>query len=268
MYLEYWQLKEKPFENAADPRFFFHSSLHEEALNRLLYAVREKKGAAMLSGVYGCGKTLIAETLKDELSSNGRYRTAFLFNPLMDNVDLLREIVYQLGPRETLPRDKTELLHRLGTILEQNDNDGKNTVVIIDEAQIIQDEKVFDELRLLLNFQRKGSFLLTLVLIGQPELSDRVNNMKQLQQRISVSYYLDRLSLEKVEQYIRHRLRVAGREAPIFTPDAVRLISEQSGGIPRRINHLCDLALLAGFSQGASEITPAIIQDVSQDLEL
>src|SRR5689334_16194702 len=111
MYIEHWGLLEKPFENTADPRFLYHSASHEEALNRLLYAVREKKGAALLSGVYGCGKTLIAEALKEELSQGGgRYRTAYIFNPLLTNIELLQEIVYQLGIKDA-PKDKTALLH-------------------------------------------------------------------------------------------------------------------------------------------------------------
>ncbi|MBI4397249.1 MAG: AAA family ATPase [Elusimicrobia bacterium] len=268
MYLEHWQLREKPFENTADPRFLFRSGAHEEALNRLLYAVREKKGAAMLSGVFGCGKTLMAETLKMELSSGGRYKTAFIFNPLLSNVEILREIVFQLGVRDHLPKEKTELLHVLGDLLLQNANDGKNTVVIIDEAHVIDERIIFEELRLLLNFQKQNMFLLTLLLIGQPELKEKVNQIKQLQQRIAVSYYLDRLNPEETRQYISHRVRTAGQNDPIFTPEAVQLVTEHSGGIPRRINHLCDLALMAGFGKGARTIDKDIVQDIAKDLEL
>lgn len=267
MYNEHWGLTDKPFENTADPRFLYHSPAHEEALNRLLYAVREKKGAALLSGVYGCGKTLIAEALKEELGQGGgRYRTAYIFNPLLTNIELLQEIVYQLGVKDA-PKDKTALLHTLGDLLNQNANDGKNTVVIIDEAHVIEERVIFEELRLLLNFQRKNTFLLTLLFIGQPELKEKIEQIKQLQQRIAVSYYLDHLKPPEVEAYILHRLKVAGREAPIFTPGALRLVTEYSGGIPRRINHICDLALMAGYGKQASQIDEPLVQDVARDIE-
>jgi general secretion pathway protein A len=266
MYLEHWQLREKPFENAADPRFFFHSEKHQEALSRLLYAVREKKGAAMLSGVYGCGKTLIAEALKEELSNTGRYRTVHLTNPLMNNLDLLREIAHQMGsPSEG--RSKTELLHVIQEELEINANDGKNSVVIVDEAQVLEDKNVLEELRMLLNFQRKGEFLLTLLLIGQPELKEKINQNKQFQQRIAVSSSLGPLSPQETADYIQHRLRTAGRANPIFTMNAFRVLIQYSGGIPRRINHLCDLALMAGYMGGMSVIDQPVIQDVAKDVE-
>jgi general secretion pathway protein A len=268
MYLEHWHLRDKPFENAADPRFLFRSGKHEEALNRLLYSVREKKGAAMLSGIYGCGKTLIAEALKDELSNSGRYRTVHLVNPLMDNIELLREIAGQLGATVASDAGKTELMRVIKEELEINANDGKSTVVIVDEAQVLEGKDVLEELRMLLNIQRKGEFLLTLLLLGQPELKEKINQNKQFQQRIAISYSLGPLTPQETADYIQHRLRTAGRDAPVFTMDAFRAIIQFSGGIPRRINHICDLALMAGFSSNMASIDMPVIQDVARDLEL
>ena len=266
--MAHWQLKEKPFENAADPRFLFRSEKHEEALNRLLYAVREKKGAAMLCGVYGCGKTLIAEALKEELSNTGRYRTVHLINPLTDNVDLLREIAVQLGAAVDPALPKTDILRVIKEELETNANDGKNTVVIVDEAQVLEGRSVMEELRMLLNFQRNGEFLLTLLLVGQPELKEKINQSKQFQQRIAVSYALGPLSAQETADYIQHRLNTAGRSTPLFTLEAFRAIIQLSGGIPRRINHLCDLALMAGYAGGMQVLDQPVILDVSKDLEL
>jgi general secretion pathway protein A len=137
----------------------------------------------------------------------------------------------------------------------------------VDEAHVIEERNIFEELRLLMNFQRRNQFLLTLLFIGQPELKEKIEQIKQLQQRIAVSYYLDHLKPEEVEAYILHRLRVAGRDTPIFTPGALRLVTEYSGGIPRRINHICDLALMEGFGKGAAQVDEAIVQDVARDIE-
>jgi general secretion pathway protein A len=173
-----------------------------------------------------------------------------------------------LGVKDTLPREKTELLHTLEDVLIQNADDGKSTVVIVDEAHVIEERSIFEELRLLLNLQKNGTFLLTLLLLGQRELKDKISQIKQLQQRIAVSYYLDRLTKEEAGHYIQHRLKTAGGTQPIFTAEAIQTIAEQSGGIPRRINHLCDLALVSGFSHGLAQIDRAVIQDIAKDLEL
>ena len=268
MYLEHWQLREKPFENAADPRFFFRSEKHAEALSRLLYAVREKKGAAMLCGVYGCGKTLLAEELKAELSNTGRYRTVHLVNPLLDNIELLKEIAAQLGATVPPGSGKTDILRVVREALEINANDEKSSVLIVDEAQVLEGKDVMEELRMLLNLQRNGQFLLTILLLGQPELKEKINQNKQFQQRIALSYSLGPLTAQETADYVQHRLKTAGRDKPIFTMEAFRAIIQYSGGIPRRVNHLCDLALMSGFSAGMEVLDMPMIQDVAKDLEL
>lgn len=270
MYEEYWKLKEKPFENTPDPRFFYYSAQHEEALSRLTYAIKERKGMVMLTGVFGCGKTLLAETLLEGLGK-GSYRVALITNPQLEYAEFLRTIATRLGATG-LPTKKTELLtdfllDTLGEILENNMNDGKDSVIIIDEAHVIEDKKIFEELRMLLNFQRKDRFLLTLLLLGQPELRKNIDNIKQLSQRIAIRYHLDRLSKEDTENYIVHRLKIAGRIDPIFSPAATELIYQQSGGIPRRINHICDMSLLTGFGKRVDKIDEEIVKEVVSDLE-
>lgn len=265
MYEEYWGLKEKPFQNTPDPKFLYHSSQHEEALLRMIYAVRERVGAATLTGIFGCGKTLLGQALINELSDTDRYKTAFITNPQLDYVELLRAIVRNLKSIE-LPTKKTELsadylLEILNNILLNNMRDGKDTVIIIDEAHVIKDEKIFEELRLLLNFQLQDRFLLTLILFGQPELAQRIDDNKQLEQRITIKCHLDSLGLGDASNYIAHRLKVAGAQASIFSEDAIKLIYENSGGIPRRINRLCDLCLLSGFAKKAKIIDTKIVQE-------
>ena len=196
MYEEYWGLSEKPFQNTPDPKFLYLSGEHEEALMRLIYVVQEKLGAAMLSGVFGCGKTILAWALLKELGEN--YKSAVVSNPALNSTELLREICYQLGIKESLPYEKTDLMHLIDRILRNNFNDSKDTVIIIDEAHLISDIAVFEELRLLLNLQLKDRFLLTLILIGQPELEEKIINNKQLSQRIAIKYHLDRLNEEDI----------------------------------------------------------------------
>ena len=164
-----------------------------------------------------------------------------------------------------LPQKKTELsadylLEVLGEILQNNMRGGKETVIIIDEAHIIQDERVFEELRLLLNFQLRERFLLTLLMLGQPELKQKVEDNKQLEQRVAIKYYIDALTLEDTKRYIQHRLAVVGQTEQIFTDGAIELIQEHSGGIPRVINHLCDICLLSGFGKEASIIDEEIVK--------
>jgi len=270
MYESYWGLKEKPFENTPDPRFFYYSSQHEESLYRLLYAVKEQKGAAMLTGIFGCGKTLLGRTILRELGKD-IYRVAFLTNPQLEYIELIMAIANSLGARD-LPMKKTEVLtnvvlESISTILENNMKDNKKTVVIIDEAHVITDKHVWEGLRLLLNFQTEDRFLLTLLLLGQPELKDNVDSNKQLSQRIAVRCHLGALNQDDAAKYINHRLNIAGAAKHMFSEEAVNLIFTKSGGIPRRINQICDLALLTGFGRKAAKIDTEIISEVTKDLE-
>lgn len=270
MYEKYWNLKEKPFEATPDPKFIYFSTQHKEGLSRLLYAVREQKGAALLTGVFGCGKTLLAKTLLKELSREV-YKTAFIANPKLEYVELLMTIADRLGAKD-LPTKRTEVLTNvvldsLSEILENNFKDGKRTVLIIDEAHVIEDKDTWEELRLLLNFQTENSFLLNILFLGQPELKDVIERNKQLSQRIAIRCHLAHLSASETSEYIKHRVKVAGRADCMFRESAIHSIFTHSGGIPRRINHLCDLALLAGFSRQVSQIDEDIIKEVISDLE-
>jgi general secretion pathway protein A len=269
MYEKYWGLTKKPFENTIDPKFLYFSKKHEEALSRLAYAIREKKGAALLTGVFGCGKTLLAQALLDELSQE-KYKVVIINNPQLEYVELLASIVCSLKAIE-LPQKKSELsavyfLKVLEQILQNNLREGKETVIIIDEAHVIQDERVFEELRLLLNFQDRERFLLTLLLLGQPELKQRIEDIPQLEQRIAIKYHLDALTLEDTIGYIVHRIKVAGRDEAIFTKEAMESIYEYTGGIPRRINRLCDICLLAGFVKKSDQIDKSSVAEEASEL--
>lgn len=262
-YKEYWNLNELPFENVPDPRFLYHSATHEEALMRLLYASKTQKGAAMLSGEVGSGKTTVARTFIQELSSE-EYEVGIIENPSLEAEDFLKEIIYQLGIERAVA-SKLELLHILNDALLQNLNKKKRTVLVVDDAQAIKDVAIFEELRLLLNFQLNNQFLLTLILIGQSGLRDEAVKIPQLDSRISIRYHLKALDLKETAQYILHRLKIAGMRRNMFTKEAVEKIYEYSGGIPRKINNICDLSLLVGFSKKIELIDSEIIRQLIDD---
>lgn len=266
MYRKYWRLREKPFENTPDPHFLYYSRRHEEALSRMLYVIREQKGAAILTGEYGSGKTLLSRVLLEELNQD-QYQSALIFNPRLPSLELLKEVIYQLGRDVSSLSNKTDLLHSLNEILYKNKNEDKNTVIVVDEAQAIGEEESFEELRLLLNFQLNDNFLLTLILLGQPELKKKIDNMPQLRQRLAVRYHLKALTKIETKEYIEHRLEVAGAKQQIFSEEAFSEVYNFSAGIPRRINNICDMSLLVGCGEEIALIDSRIIKEVAEDLE-
>lgn len=267
MYTEYWQLNEKPFENTPDPKFIYNSWQQKEALARLLYVVREHKGAAFISGEYGSGKTLLSRVLCKELQQENRYQSVFVLNPRLSGLEFIQEIVHQLGSPET-PDNKIELFHRLHNMLNANHNAGRHSVIVIDEAQAIYDQDIFEELRLLLNFQLDDAFLLTIVLIGQPELLGVISALPQLSQRMAIRYHLKPLDEKESREYIEHRLEVAQAKRQIFTEEAYKEIFMYSGGTPRCINNICDLALLVGYGSGLVMIDKKTITNIGEDMKV
>ena len=258
MYEKYWDLTEKPFENTPDPRFMYYSKKHEEALTRLLYAVKEEKGAVMLTGEYGSGKTILSRILLDELIKDKIYEVALIIHPQLTPIQFIQEIIYQLK-NEYAKGSKPQLLHTMQDIIYKNFNEGKKTVILIDEAQIIKDKDTFEELRLFLNFQLNNRFLLTLILIGQPELLKKIKSIPQLQQRLGIKYHLLGLNSAELEEYIRHRLSVAGSKRDIFAKETFEMIYNYSEGLPRKINNVCDMSLLVGFGQEAKVIDKELL---------
>ncbi len=263
MYEAHWGLTEPPFDNSPNPRFLYLSPEHEEALVRLLYAVQHRKGCAMLTGEYGCGKTTLSRALVQRLAAD-RYEIALLASPGWSPVEFLREVLYQLGV-ESQETARAGLLHRLQDVVVGHDQAGRDTVVIVDEAQLITDDAVFEELRLLLNIQTDDRFLLTLLLIGSPELLVAVRRLKQLDQRIAIRFHLNALDEAHTASYIAHRLKMAGRAQPVFTASAVKLIFDFTRGTPREINNICDIALLVGYSRRLEQIDERIVAEVIRD---
>lgn len=267
MYEKYWGLTEKPFENTPDPRFMYYSKKHEEALTRLLYAIREEKGAAMLSGEYGSGKTVVSRIIIDELIKKENYEVALIIHPQLTPIEFIQEIIYQLK-NENVKGTKPQLLHMLHDIVYNNFISDKKTIILIDEAQSIKDKETLEEIRLFLNFQLNDKFLITLILIGQPELLDKVNSIPQLQQRLGIKYHLLGLDFNETKEYIKHRFSIAGATREIFTEKAIEVIYSYSGGLPRKINNICDMGLLIGFGQEAKFIDRELAEKVASDLNI
>ena len=262
MYLEYWGFNKFPFENVSDPDFFYLSKTHEEGLTRLIYAAERRKGGAMLTGEIGCGKTTLSRICINELAED-KYEIGLIINPKLEPEDFLQEILYQFGIPH-IPNKKIDCLRVLNDKMIENMKVNKETLLIIDEAQLLN-EPLFEEIRLLLNFQLNNRFLMTIILLGQPELRDKVKNLEQLNQRIAIKYHLRPFDLEETLAYINFRLQRAGKMDNLFSQAAVEKIFEHTGGVPRKINNLCDLSLLIGFSFQKEVIDPEIVENIIND---
>ena len=264
MYKEFYGLSEKPFSKTPDPRFLYMSSGHREALARLEYAVEESE-LALLTGEIGCGKTTLSRALMDRVGE--RYHFLFVFNPRLTADELLRVIAQGLQV-DTPSLQKDELLREITGAIYRLHGEGRTPVVVIDEAQMIPDRELFDELRLLTNFQLDDRNLLSVIIMGQPELRGMLASpvYEPFRQRISLNFHLAPLGLEETLEYLDFRVMAAGGEPGLFSPDAVQRIFELSGGVPRRINAVATNALLIGFGRDAAWIDAAIVEETASEL--
>jgi general secretion pathway protein A len=266
VYLEYYGLKEPPFNITPDPRFLFYSAKHREAFNHLLYGIRERKGFVQLTGEVGAGKTTLCRALLDELGD--KYSTALILNPVLDAELLNKAIVMEFGLK-VFGLDRLETVAVLNEFLLRQMEQDKVAVLIIDEAQNLTNE-LLEQVRLLSNLETDNRKLLQILLMGQPELRDRLNDhsLRQLRQRITVRYHLQSLTRAEVIQYIQHRLQVSGANgAPYFSPGAIWRVHRYSQGIPRLVNAVCDKCLLAGYVQQRDRIDFKMVGRAIQELE-
>ena len=266
MYLDYYGLKEPPFNITPNPRFLFFSAKHREAFNHLLYGIRERKGFVQLTGEVGAGKTTLCRALLEQLGP--QFSTALILNPVLDADQLMKAVAMELG-LQTKGMDRLETVAEINRFLLRQAGLGRDTVLIIDEAQDLTRE-LLEQVRLLSNLETDERKLLQIVLMGQPELRDRLNEhgFRQLRQRISIRYHLKPLRHVEIGLYIQHRLQVSGANgAPWFTGPAVWRIFRYSGGIPRLINTVCDKCLLAGFVQQRDKIDYRMVGCAIRELE-
>lgn len=265
MYESYWNLEEKPFRNTTDPKFFFYAETHEEAYIRMLYCITEAKGLMLLTGEGGCGKTLLCKSFLKEMLENG-YRVALINNPDLEPLEFLQKIACEYG-LEYKNKSKVELLETLESFIKSNAAQGSTTVLIIDEAHLIENKKTLEEIRLLLNFETDDRFPLSIVLCGRPEFGQTIRNISSLSERVALQYRLKPLSCEETGEYICFRMDKAGCGREIFTAEAVKEIFSHSGGVPRQLNHLCDLALLLGYSDSSIVVNASLAQKAIDDLK-
>jgi general secretion pathway protein A len=260
-YTTYWGLRALPFDNVPDPRFYVPSSQHDAAHRWLSYGIQTRKGMLLLTGDIGCGKTLLSRRLIVELSPD-QYDVALVANPALSPSELLDEVLSQFGL--DLVRSKAGRLQTLNERLELNAQRGISSVLVVDEAQAIESVKGFEELRLLTNFQLNDRFLLTVVLIGQPELRHRVAKIPQVHQRIAVRAHLGPFTADETTAYITARMGAVTHRTDVFTKEAIAVIHEQSKGIGRLINALCDQVLFAGAIEQVSQIHGRLVLQVEQ----
>lgn len=255
MYEEFYGLKEMPFHITPDPRFLYLSPSHQEALQHLRYGIAEKKGFIVLTGEVGCGKTTVCRYLLEELQGQP-VETALILNPRLSETQLLRAILSELGV-ESSSNSRQVLLSQLNRHLLELVGRGREIVLIIDESQNMS-LATLEHLRLLSNLETHTQKLLQIILIGQPELREKLNHrdLRQLKQRVLVYYDLQPLNREQTEQFIRFRLIQAGANGrPDFSANAMAKIYRFSRGIPRLINNVCDKALLSAFVRGSDIVS-------------
>ncbi|MEI6511708.1 MAG: AAA family ATPase [bacterium] len=267
MYEQYWGLKESPFNLTPDPRFLYLSRKHEDALMMLHYAITRNKGAACLIGDIGFGKTTISRKLL-ELLDPVQYKVVLIVNPLLSPIQMLKEILTQLGV-ETSSRNRQALLHELQTKLLSYYEGGQRVVVIVDEAHLIKSVASLEELRLLLNCQMNDQFLLSLLLIGQIEMRKMIEKVPALKQRLAVRYELQALDQQETAEMIDYRLRAAcfSSEQSPFSPDAVFEIHKYTNGCPRMVCQLADNALMVAMAQKYQKIDGFAMHSIIQSFD-
>jgi general secretion pathway protein A len=267
MYKEFFGLEDIPFTLTPDPRYLVFTPSYNEVLASLYYGLENAKGLIVLTGEVGTGKTTALRWILRRLDSS--VLAAYVFNPRLSIDEFYHHVTQLLGIKNW--ENKAELLSVMGKVLEERHRRGLRTVLIIDEAHELSDY-VLEEIRLLMNFESDNAKHLQIVLTGQPELREKLNqpNLRQLKQRVALRCNMHSLpNVEEVERYITERLLIAGSEQPnIFTPGAVDFIFQCSEGIPRQINNICDNAMLAAYAAGETIIGRQIIEEVADNLDL
>ncbi len=281
VYKSFFGLKERPFNVTADPNFLFFSKKHREAFDHLIYGIKERKGFLEITGEIGTGKTTLCRALLGQLDE--KTKTAFILNSNLPEMQLLLAIVTDLG-LTVKPKTKISLLTELNRFLIAELKAGSNVVLIIDEAQNLKAAQL-EQIRLLSNLETDKEKLIQIVLVGQPQLKEKLDSpeLEQLRQRIAVRYHILPLDNTEVGDYIYHRLRVAGAGGDrtggdraegdrtdggiTFEPDALAEIYEYSSGVPRLINLICDRALLLGFAMETKTMTLDMIKRSVEEIE-
>jgi len=265
MYCAFYGIQEKPFSITPDPKFLYLGKTHKEAFAHLLYGIRERGGFIVVTGEIGAGKTTLCRGLLSHLDDDTL--VAFIFNPTLSALELLKSINEDFGI-PSRGNTKKELIDELNRFLLDKRKEGKNTVLILDEAQSL-DGEVLEQIRLLSNLETETEKLLQIIMIGQPEFRNLLEQPRllQLNQRVTVRYHLHALSEQETSEYIQHRLSVIDAEDKIFfSPEALKKIWRATRGVPRLINVICDRALLAGYSLRRRHIDGKMIDQARKEV--
>ena len=261
----HWKLERRPFANTPDPSFVYRSPAFAEGFARLLYDATDLRGGlSLITGEIGCGKTMLAGALAEKLAG-GRCDVVAVPYPRVTPSQLLALLAQGLGV-ERVPRGKLAVIEALGARLGELHRNGRRPVLVVDEAQLAG-PSLLEEIRLLTNHEDRQDKHLHVVLLGQPELRERVRQRPQIDQRVSLRFHVGPMEASDVRGYVEHRLRVAGATRDIFTADAVAALAARSGGIPRRVNTLATQALFVGAMRKLDTIDGELVGDVADDQE-
>jgi general secretion pathway protein A len=261
----HWKLERRPFANTPDPAFVYRSPAFAEAFARLLYDATDLRGGlSLITGEVGCGKTMLAGALAEHLAG-GQCDVVTLPYPRITPTQLLSVLARGLG-LERVPRGKLPLIEALGARLGELHRNGRRPVLVVDEAQLAG-PSLLEEIRLLTNHEDRQDKFLHVVLLGQPELRERVRQRPQIDQRVSLRFHVEPMEASDVRGYVEHRLQVAGATGPIFTADGLDALASRSGGVPRRVNTLATQALFVGAMRKQESIDGELVGDVADDQE-
>lgn len=261
---QHWSLQRRPFANTPDPAFVYPSAAFAEGLARLVYdALELRGGVSLVTGEIGCGKTMLAEALRDRVVERGQ-RVVALTYPRLTPVQLLGTLARAVDVAP-LPRGRPAVVEAVRARLAEAHRNGERPVLVVDEAQLAS-PSLLEEIRLLTNLEDRHDKYLHVVLLGQPELRARVRARPELDQRVSLRYHVEPLDAGEIEGYVAHRLAVAGAGGRrLFTPEACAALARRSEGVPRRINTLATQALLVGAMHGVDAVDVELVNDVAED---
>lgn len=266
MYLQFYKLAEKPFSVTSDPNFLFLSRRHRDAISHMQYGIQERMGFLEITGEIGTGKTTLCKALLNALDEHTK--TAFILNSNLSEIQLLEAIVQDFGI-QLKNKNKLTMLNALNKFLLEQLELNNNAVLIVDEAQNLK-PSILEQIRLLSNLETEKEKLLQIVLVGQPELREKLasSSLAQLRQRIAIRYHISPLDKDEIPGYILHRLDIAGSEGRnFFDTDAMGEIYKFSRGIPRLINIICDKSLLAGYIAEKKAIDSIIVKRCAKEIE-